>query len=405
MASRIDNPFNCSLQVSGDGGRSWVPARAVPKLPPGAEKCFAPEVAFDGKGNLYFLFVGLHTQANTPMGVFLATSSDRTGAFSVPRQVLGPNSFQVRMAIDQTSGPHGRIHIVWLKATSEPGLGSLPAPPNPIMAIHSDDGGRSFSRPLTISDLARQLVLAPALALGPDHAVHVVYYDLQQDAVDYHGLEGPTWDGHWSLVLTSSKNGGRTFDKNRLVDDGIVPPERVPIIFTMTPASVAVDRNGRVFVAWTDGRNGDWDVFLRWSVDRGVSWSGLRRLNDDPGRNGRHQYMPRLSVAPGGRIDAVFLDRRNDPQNIANDLYYTYSTRAGESFAPNVRLTSQSSDSRRGPTYSVIPSAKDKVEFGSRLALVSFKSKAVAAWTDTRNNSVGVQQDIFATQVDLAIGK
>jgi hypothetical protein len=58
-AYRVDSPdYNCGLAVSGDGGRSWGPARPVPLLPPGAEKCFAPEVGFDRKGRLYYLFVG-----------------------------------------------------------------------------------------------------------------------------------------------------------------------------------------------------------------------------------------------------------------------------------------------------------------------------------------------------------
>ncbi|MDQ4096262.1 MAG: hypothetical protein M3144_00105, partial [Actinomycetota bacterium] len=37
-AYRVDSPdFSCGLAVSGDGGRSWVPARPVPLLPRGAE--------------------------------------------------------------------------------------------------------------------------------------------------------------------------------------------------------------------------------------------------------------------------------------------------------------------------------------------------------------------------------
>ncbi len=100
MANRLDAPdFDCALQVSGNGGRGWLTVRPVPQLPEGADKCYAPEVAFDGDGVLYYLFVGLAGAGNEPMGAFL-TSADRERTFAPLRQVLGPANFSVRMAID-----------------------------------------------------------------------------------------------------------------------------------------------------------------------------------------------------------------------------------------------------------------------------------------------------------------
>jgi hypothetical protein len=96
LAHRQDAPdFGCGLEVSGDGGAGFVPADPIPTLPPGAERCYAPEVAFDGKGTLYFLFVGLHGAGNNPMGVFLTTSTDNGRTFGTPRQLLGPSNYQV----------------------------------------------------------------------------------------------------------------------------------------------------------------------------------------------------------------------------------------------------------------------------------------------------------------------
>lgn len=67
--------------------------------------------------------------------------------------------------------------------------------------------------------------MAPALAIGADRAVHVAYYDLEGDAVDYQGLEGPTWDGNWSLVVSTSPDGGKRFDRGVVVEGRLVPPE------------------------------------------------------------------------------------------------------------------------------------------------------------------------------------
>lgn len=399
MPNRLDGPdFGCALQISGDGGRSWLSADPVPKLPPGAEKCYAPEAAFDQAGVLYYLFVGLVTPGNEPMGAFLTTSVDRGRTFTPPRQVLGPLNFGIRMAIDPTVGEKGRIHLVWLHATSDPPLGGFGPPPNPILAAHSDDGGATFSTPVQINPPDRARVVAPALGLGPDGAVHVAYYDLSEDVRDYSGLEGPRWEGEWSLLLARSADMGKTFGPSVVVDHAIVPSERVMLIFTMPPAALAAGRD-QICLAWQDARYGDADVLLRCSRDQGVTWKESKRVNDDAVGNGRSQELPQVAVAPGGRIDAVFLDRRNDPQDLMNEVFYTYSTDGGVSFMANVLLTQKPSDSQIGQEY-VNVSAQGQVEFGSRLALLSTNARALAAWPDTRNSiPITTGQDIFATAV------
>lgn len=396
MAVRIDGPdFSCSLQISGNGGKGWIGAKPVLELPAGAERCYAPEVAFGPDGLLYYLFVGLHTAGNTPMGVFLTTSSDFGQTFRKPWKVFGPRHYMVRMAIDPDAGNRGRLHFVWLSAGSDPPLGGLGPPPNPILSAYSDDGGKTLSRPVRVSDSRRMLVVAPALTIGQDGAVHVMFYDLQDDLRDYQGLQGPAWEGNWELVISTSHDRGRSFGPAEVVDAGIVPPERILLVFTMAPASLVADHSGRLFAAWHDGRNGDWDVFLRRSDDGGRRWTKPLRLHDDRERNGRHQYLPRLSIAPNGRIDAIFYDRRNDPRNIRNHVFYTHSTDTGSSFSRNRKITRKSFSSAIGQRYR-LPSETGLVEIGSRLGLFSLESRVVAAWTDTRNSAGGLAQDVFA---------
>lgn len=406
-ATRIDaEDYGCALQVSGSTGKGWVPANPVPSLPEGAEKCYAPEVAFDRSGRLYYLFVGLAGIGNRPMGVFLTTSDDRASRFSTPKKVLGAESFMVRLVIDQARGTHGRIHIVWLAANTAPPLGGLPAGDNPILAMYSDDRGGSFSTPVRVSDAGRLRAVAPAVVVGPDHSMHVAYYDLGDDARDYQGLEGPVWDGQWSLVVARSNDAGQSFEPGAVVDDEIAPPERVILIFTMPAPAFATDDQEQLFLAWPDARFGDADVLLRRSTDGGRSWAPVQRLNDDPLGNGRSQYLPRLSAA-FGRIDAVFYDRREDPKNLRAGVSYTTSNDGGTTFSPNVALAKELSDTRTGPRYGH-PAARGLVEFGSRLGLLSGPDWALAAWTDTRNSGEGAdalsgpsEQDILARRIEL----
>lgn len=400
-ASRVDGPeFDCALHVSGDGGRSWLPVEPVPELPEGAERCYAPEVAFGADGRLYYLFVGLHGQGNAPMGAFLVTSDDRGQTFSAPEQLLGANRYMVRLALDTDQGSQGRLHLVWVEATSPPPVGGFGPPPNPVMAAHSDDGGATWSDPVQVSDPDRDRVVAPAVVVD-DGAVHVAYYDLQDDVRDYQGLEGPAWGGTWSLVVSSSLDGGQRFTRHRVVDDGVVAGERVMLIFTTPPPALAVDRAGRLFAAWADARHGDRDVLLRRSPDAGETWESPVRVNDDPLASGRDQHLPRVGVSPEGRVDVVFADRRDDPDNTRQHVFYAYSTDAGASFSPNVQVTEEASDTRTGPRYP-IPSARGLVEFGSRQALVSQPAGVLLAWPDTRLPFQGLlHQDIFTTRITV----
>ncbi len=400
LAHRQDAPtFGCGLQVSGDSGQSWVPANPVPHLPDGADVCYAPEVVFDRHGTLYYLFIGLAGLGNNPTGVYLATSSDHGRTFTAPRPVLGPSHYQVRMAIDASIGAKGRLYLVWLKAASDSALGGLTPDPNPLFSAYSDDGGATWSEPVQVSDPGRTRVVAPSIAVGRDHAVHIAYYDLQDDVRDYQGLEGPAWDGNWSVVVTSSTDRGRRFGRGVVVDDKIGPPGRVMLIYTMPPPTLAVDGKGRVLVGWTDARNGDPDVYVAASRNDGRAFAPGVRVNDDPSGDGKDQYLPRLGAAPGGRIDVVFLDRRNDPADIRNDAYFSWSQDDGRTFAPNVKLTSQSSDTRIGQRY-LVPSAEGLVEIGGRIGLLSRSTSAIAAWPDMRNAALGsTEQDVFTTTV------
>ncbi|MGH9069769.1 MAG: sialidase family protein [Acidimicrobiales bacterium] len=408
LANRIDGPkFGCNLSVSVDGGQLWAPARPVPVLPAGAQECYAPQIAFGRNGVLYLAFAGLAGTGNAPIGEFLTSSSNYAHGFTAPRKILGPEKYMVSLAMDQSSGREGRLHLAWVSPSSPAPLDGFSPGTNPILADYSDDGGRTFSSPVQVSDPARQRVLAPAMVVGPDHSVDVLYYDLGKDSRDYEGLAGPTWPGNWSLVLARSANAGASFGTGVGVDDEIVPAGRVSLIYTMAPAALAVSQGGSLYAAWADARYGSADILFRRSLDAGRSWGPTLRLNHDPVTDGATHSLPELSVAPDGRIDAIFLDRRKDPKDIYNDTYYTDSTDGGTSFAPDARLSTKSSDSLVGQHYTN-PSAAGLVEFGSRLGLLSTDSGALAAWTDTRNsisNPLGpggpIAQDIFSAEIEL----
>lgn len=395
-AGRVDSPnYSCSLNVSFDGGGRWAQT-AIP-APAGEEpKCYAPDVAFSSDGTLYLSFVTLKGRANAPNAVWISRSTDGGKTLSTPVETpLGPRAFQVRLTADPRSDR--RIFLTWLQA-SELGLYALASTGNPIMAIRSDDGGENWTKPARVSSPSRQRVVAPSPAAGSASGqLDVLYLDLGDDSLDYagghNGRGGAPFGGRWQLVLARSTDNGATW-KESVVDQAITPTERF-IVFTPPFPSLAVDQDsGRTYAAFQDGRLGDADVWL-WSLGRGAgSWSKPVRVNDTPRRDKTAQYLPKLSVAPDGRLDVMYYDRRADRTDVLNEVSLQSSFDEGKTFLPRVRLSDRAFSSRIG-----FGLERGLPDLGSRLGLISTNSRAYGVWTDTRGGSVRTAKQDLARGV------
>lgn len=393
VSNRIDTPvFSCALHFSTDGGATWAQtAIPRPKGPP--TKCFAPDLAFSADGTLYLSFVTLRGYGNVPNAVWLSTSKDGGRTLSKPVRLLGPLAFQVRLAADPNRPK--RLYMTWLQAS---GVGTLSFSTlnNPIEAMRSDDGGATWTRPMRVSSPARKRVVTPAPVVGPKGELYVLYLDLGEDSLDYEGGHsghgGPPYPGHFALVLARSTDGGSTWAES-VVDDAIVPTRRF-VVFIPPYPSVAVDNRGRVYAAFQDGSLGDPDVLL-WSLKPGgVNWQGPTRVNDTPKHDGTSQYLPKIAVAPDGRLDVLYYDRRADRQDLLNQVSLQSSFDYGKTFTPALRLSSRAFDSRIGF------GAKESLpDLGSRLALVSGNRSALAVWTDTRAGTPATQKQELARAV------
>ena len=160
-------------------------------------------------------------------------------------------------------------------------------------------------------------------------------------AEGFDGTVGPDgtlyviWSQDYDLMFTSSRDGGKTFSKARPII------HTAPIMFaidTLDRANgfpqIAVDpKSKRLYVTWSDYRNGDLDIFVSSSDDGGKHWTPAARVNDDPVHNGAEQFFQWLAVDPGdGSVNVIFYDRRNDPRNRKQIVVLARSTDQGRTF-------------------------------------------------------------------------
>ena len=395
VANRIDSPdYSCALHVSTDAGGRW--SRVPVPLPKGeGRKCYAPDVTFTADGKLHMSYVTLRGRGNVPHAAWLVSSRDGGRTLSKPRKLLGPLAFQVRLTADPTD--RRRLYLSWLRA-SDVGLFKFTTPGNPILVARSVDGGSTWGDPVRVSPPSRPRAVAPSVAVGPNGEVYVLYLDLAGDRLDYEGAHGgrggAPYDGRFKLVLARSLDRGATWGES-VVDGRLVPTERFVAFLPPFP-SIAVDpEDGRVYAGFHDGRLGKPDVLV-WSRSAGgTEWEGPTRVNDTPERDGTSQYLPKLAVAPGGRLDVVYYDRRSDPKDVSNEVSLQSSFDHGESFNESLALSSTAFDSRVGSG-----SERGLPDLGNRLGLVSDDSSALAAWSDTRTGTIDSnKQDIGGARV------
>ncbi len=397
VANRIDTPrYSCALHVSGDGGASWSQTAIL--APPGEEaKCYAPDVTFTSDGTMYLSFVTLQGAGNVPHAAWISISKDGGRTLSKPTKALGPLSFQVRLVADP-SVP-GRLYLTWLQGSAV-GLFKFSQTGSPIRFARSDDGGRTWRAPVQVSAPSRPRVVAPSLAVGPGGELYVLYLDLGDDRLDYEGQHqgrgGPPYQGRWKLLLSRSRDGGTNWAEN-VVDRHVVPTQRF-IAFIPPFPSLAVDRrNGRLYAGFQDGRLGDPDVRVWRSGDRGATWRSTR-VNDTREHDHTSQYLPKLAVAPDGRLDVVYYDRRGDRSNVMNQVTWQASEDGGKSFGASLRVSDRRFDSRIG-----FGSERGMPDLGSRLALLSADASALAVWSDTRaGREVSGKQDLRAALVSVS---
>jgi hypothetical protein len=123
------------------------------------------------------------------------------------------------------------------------------------------------------------------------------------------------------------------------------------------------------------------DVMFSRSTDDGLTWSAPTKVNDDVSIE-NIQWFGTMSVAPNGRIDAVWLDTRDAPGTDSSALYYSYSSDQGTTWSVNEKLSAKFNPHVGYPNQN---------KMGDYFDMVSTNSGAHLAWANTLNG----EQDVY----------
>jgi hypothetical protein len=118
------------------------------------------------------------------------------------------------------------------------------------------------------------------------------------------------------------------------------------------------------------------DVMFVRSTDDGATFSAPVKVNDDPVNPSKWHWFGTFSVAPNGRLDAVWYDTRNAANNTDSQLFYSFSTDAGVTWSPNVAVSNAFNPFEGYPNQSKI---------GDYITIVSDETGGNVAYSATFN--------------------
>lgn len=202
----------------------------------------------------------------------------------------------------------------------------------------------------------------------------------------------------WCVRSTDAKHAAvvPTFDLATPVDLGgrIVAGKSINPVGIMGQVFLAADRSGSstnnnvymlASVELEDVPTGSQVMFVR-STDGGQSFSAPRQINDDAFHPNKWHWFATFSVAPDGRLDAVWLDTRNAANNTDSQLFYSYSRDGGNNWSPNVAVSEP---------FDPFLGYPNQNKMGDYMTIVSDLGGGNVAYTATFNG----EQDVYYVRV------
>jgi hypothetical protein len=400
--------FQVGAFSSFDGGCTWQEGGVIPGFTD-TLLTSDPTFAFGINNEVYAAYLFSGTGAQGENGIAVSTSVDGGKTFDAPvivhRNKTAAEAFDDKpwIAVDHSGGKYnGTIYIAWsYDHNGECGAGNFCS--EALGFSRSIDNGKTFSlmrtvegnapfctnrakgRPLNSTRCDAVQGVVPVVLPDGTLVIATPYIDLMSGPI-------PT-----RLIATTSPDHGNTWTPPVLIATirdiaGNFPPDRYRNI--SLPALACDPRTGQLYITWADKRNGDADILLATSTDKGKSWSSPLRVNDDPLRNNANQFQPQLAVAPNGVVSISFFDTRLDARHRLIDLYLAQSIDKGKSFLKNMRITTQSWNPAIGAPTDLYGSQF----IGDYQGLTADNAFVHPFWNETRTG----RQDIFTAAIPSA---
>ena len=356
---------NVHASYSDDAGHSWRPAEGVD--PKNYRVSGDVSTVFDNQGHTFVCYIAFDklgtfnywAHGATRNGIFVRRSLDGGKTWEAehipvaeqPTAAGIPFEDKPYIVADNSHSKYaGNLYVGWTRWRLTD---------SQMVLSRSTDDGKTWSQPIEID-------AHPGLPRDDNGAAEGFDGTVGSDGTLY-----TTWSQDNDIMFTSSRDGGKSFSHARAII------HTAPIMYAINTLDrangfpqIAIDpKSDRLFVTWSDYRNGDLDVFVSSSSDRGKHWTAPIRVNNDPVHNGVEQFFQWLAVDPtDGSVNVIFYDRRRDPQNRKQIVVLARSTDVGLSF--------------KNYAWTEDPFEAGGVFFGDYSGLAAYGGRVYGVWTE-----------------------
>lgn len=351
---------------SRDGGRHWT---FPGTLEPGVFRT-DPVLDSDDSGNFYYLsFLVRGTTAECDVYV----SDDSGLSWTGPIFAYGGDKPWFMVDRSASTG-NGHLYQAW-------NIVGNPYTPNQFS--RSTDGGLTWSSPM---EIPKKPVFG-TLATGPDGTLYISGVTTSGPGSQFivvKSTDAKDPSATPSFSFSTYVNMGGAFVEARTPNPGGLLGQ---VCIAANHSTGAL--HGQVYllsIVQPFGGGDPMDIHFIRSEDGGQTWSAPKRVNDDPMHTDAWQWFGAMSVAPNGRIDAVWYDTRESLKATVCAMYYSYSLDGGMTWSQNAPV-SPSFDSHLG-----WPSQN---KLGDYIDMVSDDSGASIAYAATFNG----EQDVYFLRV------
>lgn len=394
------NPANAKNVIAGSNEIQRLPMRAMYStdggktftgvdlpLPPsrtnnGFDFGSDPGVAFDSNGNAYYSYIVVFFSSGgaingTEMAVAHSTDGGATWTATYFNPQTGNGQFNDKpmITVDTGRAHHNRIYVAWDNAT---GNSSSDKNGNNVLLAYSDDGGATFSTPVSVSGpfTGRTGAIGADPYVTANGTLHVAWQD----------------DAHSTIDDAVSTDGGQTFSSPNVI---------APVNAFQFNVAAQASRGALVYpscgsykstlyCSYMNGSDAATSVYVARSTDGGTTWTSTAVPA------GGDQFNQWLAVDPKtGAVVVSWSDSRNDSTRHSTEYFIAESTNGGASFSTAAQIATQ-------PTDETVAGADLGNQYGDYEGVAAFGGEIHPIWVDRRASIAAVQgldEEIFTATV------
>jgi hypothetical protein len=394
------NPANTNNVIAGSNEIQRLPMRAMystdggqtftgvdlPLPPPRTRNGFDfgsdPGVAFDSDGNAYYSYIVVFFSTGGAInGTEMAVAHSSDGGATWTATYFNPQTGNAQfndkpmITVDTGSAHHNRVYVSWDNAT---GSSSSTKNGNNVLLSYSDDGGLTFSTPVSVSGpfTGRTGAIGADPYVTANGTVHVAWQDT----------------AHGTIVDAASSDGGQTFSSPHLIAS--VNAFQFNVAAQASRGALVYPSCGSyqttLYCSYTNGNDAATNVYVAKSTDGGATWTstGVPAGGD--------QFNQWLAVDPSnGSVNVAYYDTGTHG---ATSTLYTLarSTDGGSTYGAAAVANAPTDESCCSPSVNL------GNQYGDYEGIAAYGGVVRPVWTDRRQAVIdlGLREEVFTATLN-----